>query len=87
MAYLEEDRLNLLAKYRGAEPVWVTCYSGYTYAERPEYFIYRGITHRVQQVAKQWREPGERHFLVCDEENKLFELCYNESKDEWSLIE
>jgi len=77
--------MNLLAKYRGGEPVWVACYSGYTYAERPECFIWQGSTHRVQQVVKQWWEPGERHFLVRDEEDKLFELRYNESMDEWSV--
>ena len=65
----------------------VQCYSGYTYAERPDSFLWQGELHRVQGIEKEWQEPGERHFRVRTEGNKLFELCYNESKDEWLLKE
>jgi hypothetical protein len=68
-----------------AEKVWVQCYSGNTYAERPESFIYRNEGYKVKEVEKEWREPGERHFRVLTEDRKLFELCYNDKKDDWSL--
>jgi hypothetical protein len=67
--------------------VQVHCYSGYNYAERPDSFLWQGELHRVQGIEKDWREPGERHFHIRTEDNKFLELCYNESKDEWSLKE
>ena len=65
----------------------VSCYSGHTYAERPESFQWRGIEYEVAEVEKTWQEPGERHFQVRTRDNKIFQLCYNEMEDRWSLIE
>ena len=63
----------------------VRCYSGYTYAEEPRSFVWRGVTREVE-VVRAWREPGQRHFLVRAGDNKLFQLCYNEGNERWSLI-
>ena len=65
----------------------VTCYSGHTYADRPLSFIWDGAEHRVQEVEKQWWEPGERHFLIRTEDDRRFELCYYESGGRWSATE
>jgi hypothetical protein len=65
----------------------VNCYSGQTYAERPKSFIWEGIEYEVEEIEKEWREPQERHFQVRTRDNKLFQLCYNESQDQWSLTE
>ena len=65
----------------------VNCYSGHTYAERPVSFLWEGIEHEVEEVERAWQEPGERYFQVRTRDNKLFQLCYNEVEDQWSLIE
>jgi hypothetical protein len=65
----------------------VRCYSGQTYAERPKSFIWEGVEYEVEEIEKEWREPKERHFQVRTKDNKLFQLCYNESQDQWSLTE
>ena len=65
----------------------VNCYSGQTYAERPKSFIWEGVEYEVDEIEKEWREAGERHFKVRTSDNKLFQLCYNESQDQWSLTE
>jgi hypothetical protein len=65
--------------------IQVQCYSGHTYAERPASFVHQGVIYKVEKVEKEWREPGKRYFRVCTEDNKFFELCYNEQKDEWSI--
>ena len=65
----------------------VNCYSGQTYAERPRSFVWGGIEYEVEEIEKEWREAGERHFQVRTKDNKLFQLCYNESQDQWSLTE
>jgi hypothetical protein len=63
----------------------VKCYSGHTYAEEPRSFEWEGVTREVE-VIRAWREPGERHFMVKTGDNKLYQLCYNEVEDRWSLI-
>lgn len=65
----------------------VNCYSGYTYAERPISFRWEDTEYKVDEIEKEWFEPGERHFRVRTVDNKLFQLCYNESYNQWSLIE
>ena len=65
----------------------VKCYSGHTYAERPKSFEWQGVEYEVEQIEKAWQEPGERHFQVRTGDNKLFQLCYNEKDEQWSLIE
>ena len=65
----------------------VKCYSGHTYAERPQSFQWRGAEYEVEEIKKGWLEPGERHFPVCTKDNKLFQLCYNEAEEQWSIME
>ena len=63
----------------------VNCYSGHTYAERPRSFLWQGMEYKVQEIEKAWQEPGKRLFKVITEGGKLFELCYTEAIDQWSL--
>ena len=67
--------------------VLVTCYSGYTYAERPKSLIWEGIERKVKEIEKEWQELGARLFQVCTEDGRLFVLSYNERGDEWSAFE
>lgn len=72
---------------RELENLKVNCYSGHTYAERPVSFTWQGIDYKVEEIEKAWQGPGERCFLVKTKNNKIFQLCYNEAEDRWSLIE
>ncbi len=65
----------------------VNCYSGHTYAERPESFLWQDVEYEVEEIEREWLEPGERYFQVRTQDNKLFRLCYNETEQQWSLIE
>lgn len=65
----------------------VRCYSGHTYAERPESFRWQGVEYRVREIEKAWQEPGKRCFQVRVGDNKRFMLCYNEAEGRWSLTE
>ena len=65
----------------------VNCYSGHIYAERPRSFEWEGNKYEVEEIEKAWQELGERHFQVRTRDNKLFQLCYNETEDQWSLTE
>lgn len=64
----------------------VSCYSGFTYAERPLSFVWNGQVLDVKAVENTWVEPGKRHFRVRADDT-LFELCYDEFKDEWSVTD
>ena len=70
-----------------AQPVQVICYSAQAFAERPIAFLWQGAEHSVAKVDKEWREPGEKHFRVRTDDDRLFELCYHEASDRWSATE
>lgn len=63
----------------------VKCYSGHTYAEEPRSFGWGGKEYEVAGIEKAWLEPGERRFLVRTGDNKVFQLCYNETDNRWSI--
>jgi len=65
----------------------VNCYSGHTYAERPESFEWQDTQYEVEEIEKAWQEPGERHFRVRTHDNKTFDLRYSELEKQWSLTE
>lgn len=67
--------------------VQVACYSGRTYAERPTAFLWEGIEQKVRKIEREWQEPGEKHFRICTEGDRLFELCYYEDGDWWLATE
>ena len=71
----------------GLNKLKVNCYSGHTYAERPKSFLWEGIEYEVNKIERAWQERGEKHFQIRTKDNKLFNLCYNETEKEWSLIE
>ena len=71
----------------GLNNIKVNCYSGHTYAERPRSFEWQGVEYEVEEIERAWLEPGERYFLVRTRDNKLFRLCYNETQNQWSLME
>ena len=64
----------------------VKCYSGHTYAQRPEIFFWQNKEHKISRIDEEWLEPGKRFFKVTTEDEKQFELCYNEIQDQWWLI-
>ena len=61
----------------------VTCYSGYTYAERPVSFIWEGFERTVKNIEKEWQEPGARRFRVKTDDDRTFELCYDVVSMRW----
>lgn len=65
----------------------VNCYSGHTYAQEPRSFRWQDTEYEVAEIEKAWQEPGKRYFKVRTGDNKLFQLCYNEVPEQWSLLE
>ena len=65
----------------------VNCYSGHTYAQRPQSFEWQGIEYEVEEIERAWQEPGVRYFQVRTGDSKFFKLCYNEMEKQWSITE
>jgi len=81
---------------QGSTPVYVTCYSGRSYADRPASFVWQDKQYEVKVIEREWLEPGEKHFVVVttsekseknEKDEKRFEICYHEREDSWSLRE
>lgn len=76
-----------MANAGSPQPVKVTCYSGRAYADRPASFVWQGVKYEVDDIEREWQEPGEKHFLIKTEDDRRFELCYIEQDDIWWLRE
>jgi hypothetical protein len=64
----------------------VECYAGSTYPERPRAFFWEGQRYEVKEIIDQHREPDGILFLVlCEKDEKLFELFYNSTSMEWRV--
>lgn len=42
----------------GLNNLRVNCYSGQSYAERPKSFLWEGAEYEVEEIEREWREPG-----------------------------
>ena len=69
----------------GLDETKVSCYSGYTYAQRPVSFTFEGEDYKVAEILKEWQEPEGKCFQVKTEGNNIFKLCYNEAQDKWQV--
>ena len=63
----------------------VETYSSFAYAVAPRAFDFENTTHRVIDIVRQWRTPGQIHFYIRDERDEFFELTYHETDDAWQV--
>jgi hypothetical protein len=67
------------------DSIHVECYSGYTYAQEPRTFEWRGQRYQVKRVVKRWRTPSGPGFRVEVAGVGRFDLVYLEFEDKWTL--
>ena len=65
--------------------VVVECHSGHTYAERPTAFHWEGEQLAIETIEAEWRSPNAKHFQVTTKNGQIFELIYDEAKDNWQI--
>lgn len=64
----------------------VECYAGSTYPEHPRAFSWEGQRYEVKEIIDQHREPnGIYFFVLCEQDEKRFELFYNCSSMAWCV--
>lgn len=65
--------------------VVVECYSGSTYPERPVAFYKDSERLIIKNIVSEWRTPVGKHFRVKTIDGHIFELVYDEARDEWQI--
>ncbi len=63
----------------------VECHAGYRYGERPLALHWEGQRLAVGAVLAAWRAPHGLCFRVRAEDDRYFELSYQEAADEWEI--
>jgi hypothetical protein len=64
----------------------VEAYAGGSYPEHPRAFTWAGKRWTVQEILTRRREPNGIGFTVrCAQDRALFDLFYDNGKDEWQI--
>lgn len=63
----------------------VECHSGFQYAEKPKAIQWEGQRLEVVEIKAEWRTPLSHCFRVRTQDERWFELSYNETTDEWTI--
>lgn len=63
----------------------VSCYSGFTYAQRPRSFEWENVRHVVKSVVAEWQLPDGKQFRVLTEKDTAFDLCYAVQAETWTI--
>ena len=70
---------------RDVDPPLVECYSGYSYAERPQALNLDGQHLEVSEIESEWRSPDGHCFRLSTRDGQKFELFYDELLDRWKV--
>jgi hypothetical protein len=65
----------------------VECRSEGRYAERPLAFYWEGQRQKVTDILVQWRSPTGMNFRVRTKTDNVYDLCYDEAQDRWTVIQ
>jgi hypothetical protein len=65
----------------------VECRSDGDYAGRPLAISWQGQRLVVEKVLDAWRAPNGKCYRVSTQDGQVFELCYSEFDDAWSIAE
>lgn len=63
----------------------VECHSGYKYGERPLAFSWENQRLEVSEILATWRAPQGPCFRIRAEDDRCFELSYQEAADKWEI--
>ena len=68
-------------------PEIVECLSGYTFGDRPIALRWEGERLPIVEILARWRLPDGRQFRVRVDDDRTFDLFYNEQADEWRILD
>jgi len=61
--------------------------SGYSACDHPKTFVWESETLTVDEIIREWREPGTKHYLVSVLDGRRFRLMLDETSGRWSALE
>ncbi len=64
----------------------VECRSDWAYAQRPTAFTWEGERKKIREIIAERRTPEKKHFWVITNEDEQFELIYQETLDQWTIL-
>lgn len=67
----------------GDQVIDVLCYSGFSYAERPEAILWQGKKINIKQCVQSRHTPDGKSFEVILENGWKVQLHYLEKEDRW----
>lgn len=65
----------------------VKCRSGHSACDHPISLDWEGKTLQITAVIKEWREPGNKHYLVETVNKSHFKLTFSEISSRWTVRE
>jgi hypothetical protein len=65
----------------------VECRSEASYTGRPTALHWQGQRLTITEVMASWRVPEGIHFRVRVDDDRVFELSYDEARDAWHIEE
>ena len=65
----------------------VECYSGARYGERPKALVCEQHRLIISEVLNSWRSPAGMIFQVLTEDQRVFELIFEENSSAWTVRE
>ncbi len=64
----------------------VICESGYSGCDRPKSIEMEGEQYSINEVVREWREPGAKHYIVRTNTGLQLKLVYYETTGEWNAL-
>jgi PncC family amidohydrolase len=52
---------------------------------RPLAFVWKGRSHKISDLGRQWEKDGVRHFLVMTPDNRVWELSFVPATLQWTV--
>jgi hypothetical protein len=61
----------------------VRCRAGYSTCDHPVSLDWQGSTLEITKIVREWREPGQKHFIVETSNGLHFKLVLIETSGQW----
>ncbi|MGA9397857.1 MAG: hypothetical protein WBV22_06310 [Anaerolineaceae bacterium] len=63
----------------------VHSHSGFRYAEKPISFQWEADEYKIKRIIAEWKTECGQNFTVITDKDRIFELNYDETIDQWQV--
>ncbi len=65
--------------------ILVRSHSKFRYAEKPISFQWETDEYKIKRIIAEWKTEYGYFFTVITDEDRIFELSYDENNDHWQI--